>query len=61
MNPLKLSLMILARNWPLASERQAKRQAVRLIRARQYLRQRGIEAHAVNSSFAYKSAPQVLS
>ena len=58
MNMTTVSLV--ARHWPLATKSQAKRQAIRLIRARQYLRQRGIEAAAVGSTFSYSSAPQVL-
>lgn len=50
----------IARNWPLATSRQAKRQAVRLIRAKQYLDRRGIAAHVPNSTFTYSTAPTVL-
>lgn len=51
----------IARHWPLASRHQAKRQAIRLIRAKRYLTERGIAAHTVNSEFKYQSAPKVLS
>ena len=50
----------IARHWPLASRHQAKRQAIRLIRAKRYLTTRGIAAHVVGSQFEYKSSPQVL-
>ena len=46
--------------WPLATPRQAKKQAVRLLRAKQYLRERNIEACAINSEFKYSQAPGVL-
>lgn len=58
---VKVSIDILARHWPLASLRQARRQAVRLMRAQRYLRERGIAAHMVGSTFEYRSAPKVLS
>lgn len=54
------TISTIAKHWPLASRRQAKRQAVRLLRAKQYLTQRGIAAHVPNSEFKYISAPQVL-
>lgn len=54
------TIAIIARHWPLAEARQAKRQAIKLIRARHYLQRRGIEACAVGSRFAYSSAPKVL-
>lgn len=51
---------IAQRNWPLATRRAARKQAFRLIRAKQYLNHRGINAVAINSEFKYQSAPQVL-
>lgn len=60
MTTLAHAVAMLARHWPLTSDHAARRQAVRLIRARRYLRERGIEAHAIGSKFAYRSAPQVL-
>lgn len=53
-------VLLAQRYWPLATPRNAKRQAIKLIRARQYLRNRGIDAMAVNSQFKYTSAPEVL-
>lgn len=50
----------IAKHWPLASRRQAKRQAIRLIRAKQYLDRRGIAATAINSDFKYNPVPTVL-
>ena len=47
-------------HWPLATPRQAKKQAVRLLRAKKYLRERNIEACAVNSEFKYDQNPKVL-
>lgn len=52
--------LIASRYWPLANTRQAKRQAIRLIRAKRYLDQRGIAACALHSSFKYQSTPTVL-
>lgn len=46
--------------WPLATARQAKRQAVRLLRAKRYLRERNIDAMALNSEFKYDASPKVL-
>lgn len=61
MRSLTLStITILARHWPLASTRQAKRQAIKLIRARDYLDSRGIVVTAVNSGFVYSAKPTVL-
>lgn len=54
------TIVMLAKHWPLATPRQAKRQAVRLIRARDYLRSRNIEACAVKSAFEYSQGPKVL-
>lgn len=54
------TIVLLSRHWPLATPRQAKRQAVRLIRARDYLRTRNIEACRVKSEFEYSSGPKVL-
>lgn len=54
------TITLLARHWPLATARQAKRQAIKLIRAKQYLQHRGIESTAVGSRFEYSSAPTVL-
>lgn len=54
------TISTIAKHWPLASRRQAKRQAVRLFRAKQYLDRRGIAAHVPNSTFVYSLAPQVL-
>lgn len=54
------TIITVAKFWPLAPTRQARRQAIRLIRAKQYLTQRGIAAHVPNSGFKYSSAPQVL-
>ncbi len=51
---------IAERNWPLATRKQARRQAVRLIRAKRYLEDRGIAAHVVGSTFEYNPAPAVL-
>lgn len=51
---------IAQRNWPLATTKQARRQAIRLLRAKRYLTTRGIAAHVVGSQFEYKSAPVVL-
>lgn len=48
------------RYWPLATTRQAKKQAVRLLRAKRYLRDRGIDAMALNSEFKYDQKPKVL-
>lgn len=53
-------VLMAQRYWPLAPSRQAKRQAIKLIRARQYLQHRGIDAMAVNSQFKYNPAPEVL-
>lgn len=61
MTSINLTLALLSKHWPLASERQARRQAVRLLRARRYLTERGIAAHMVGSTFEYRSAPRVLS
>lgn len=46
--------------WPLATTRQRRVQAARLIRAKRYLQERGISATALNSTFKYSPAPQVL-
>ena len=56
-----LDITLLAqRNWPLAGTKQARRQAVRLIRAKRYLDRRGIAAMAINSEFKYSAQPTVL-
>ena len=56
-----LDITLLAqRNWPLAGQKQARRQAVRLIRAKRYLDRRGIAATAINSEFKYSAQPTVL-
>lgn len=51
---------ITAKNWPLATERQAKRQAVRLLKAHRYLKRREIAACEVGSKFEYSQGPKVL-
>jgi hypothetical protein len=57
---MKNTIYTLSRYWPLATNRQARRQAVRLVRAKRYLQDRGIAAHAVGSKFEYTSGPKVL-
>lgn len=54
------TIVMLAKHWPLAEPRAAKRQAIRLIRARDYLRTRNIEACRVKSEFEYSQGPKVL-
>jgi hypothetical protein len=57
---MKNTIILLSRYWPLATEKQARRQAVKLIRAKQYLRDRGIASHEVGSKFEYVQGPKVL-
>jgi hypothetical protein len=57
---MKNMIILMSRYWPLATEKQARRQAVRLIRAKRYLKSRGISAHEVGSKFEYTSGPKVL-
>ena len=45
---------IAAKHWPEAPKHRGKRQAVRLIRAKAYLKARGIEAFASKSTFEYQ-------
>lgn len=53
-------IILMSRYWPLATEKQARRQAVRLLRAKRYLKSRGIAAHEVGSTFEYKSGASCL-
>lgn len=53
-------ITVVAKNWPLATERQAKRQAVRLLKAHRYLKLKGIAACEVGSKFEYSQGPKVL-
>ena len=46
--------------WPLAGTRQRRIQAIRLLKARQYLQSRGIAANVVGSTFEYSQSPKVL-
>lgn len=50
----------IAKNWSLAEPKQARKQAVSLLRAKKYLNQRGLSAHKVDSDFAYSAGPTVL-
>lgn len=52
--------MNIPNHWPLAPDRQAKKQGIRLLRAKKYLHERRIEACAVNSTFKYDPNPKVL-
>jgi len=53
-------MILIPNHWPLATERAAKKQGIRLLRAKKYLIQRGIAACAVDSTFKYSAAPKVL-
>lgn len=46
--------------WPLAGARQAKKQGIKLLRAKRYLRERNIDAMALNSEFKYDASPKAL-
>lgn len=60
MTSVQNQVALLAQHWPLAPDRQARVQAVRLIRARRYLRKQNIEAWRVKSAFDYSPAPKIL-
>jgi hypothetical protein len=57
---MRATVKVLSSYWPLASRKQAIRQAIRLVRAKRYLERRGIEASSVGSTFEYSSSPTVL-
>ncbi len=56
MSTLRQQLRNSAAYFSLASSRIARRQAARLIRAKHYLQQRGIDALEVGSKFHYERA-----
>lgn len=49
-----------AKNWPLAEPKQARKQAISLLKAKLYLDQRGLLAHKVGSKFEYNAGPTIL-
>lgn len=49
-----------AKNWPLAEPKRARRQAISLLKAKRYLIQHGLMAHKVGSKFEYSAGPTIL-
>lgn len=49
-----------AKYWPDATRKTGRKQALKLLKAKRYLIQRGLMAHKVGSKFEYNAGPTVL-